>query len=109
MNIRSLCAIALLTLAVVGCNKVVDNPATWNQTQVETKLKETLYVQFGVTLTELQLTKGDTGYTGTAKTGAGESYKVVVTTDAAGRKLAYKFQSDRGDHIEGDYVGAQPK
>jgi|GEM_PF-448168 hypothetical protein len=107
MKFRSLCAVALLTLAVVGCNRV-DNPATWSQAQLETKLKETLSSQFSVTLSELKLTKGDSGYTGTAKTGAGENYKVVVTNDAAGKKVAYKFESDRGDHIEGDYVAAQP-
>ena len=107
MNIRSLCAVALLTLAVVGCNRV-ENPATWSQAQLETKLKETLNSEFKVNLSELSLTKSDSGYTGTAKTASGETYKVAVTNDAANRKVAYKFESDRGDHIEGDYVAAQP-
>lgn len=106
MNLRILLAIAIMSLAFVGCNRV-DNPAAWSQAQLETKLKDTLKTQFQVTLSELTLTKSDSGYTGTAKNSTGETYKVAITNDAANKSVAYKLDSDRGDHIEGDYKAAQ--
>lgn len=105
MNLRNIIAIALLSLVLVGCNRV-DNPAAWSQAQLETKLKETLKSEFQVSLTELTLTKSDSGYSGTAKNASGETYKVAINNDVANKKVAYKLDSDRGDHIEGDYTAA---
>lgn len=105
MNFRHCLAIALVSLTLVGCNRV-DNPAAWSQAQLETKLKETLKDRFQVNVTEMTLTKSDGGYTGTAKNSTGETYTVAITNDAANKRVAYKLDSDRGDHIEGDYTSA---
>lgn len=102
MNLRSLFALVLLSATLLGCNRV-DNPAAWSQAQLETKLKESLSKQFQVTLTEISLTKNDTGYSGTAKNSEGETYKITITSDAAAKTVSYKFDGDRGDNIEGDY------
>ena len=106
MNFRNILGLTLVSLAIAGCNRV-ENPAAWSQSQLEAKLKETLSTQFQVSLTEIALTKSDMGYSGTAKNATGENYKVVIVNDAANQMVTYKLDSDRGDHIEGDYKAAQ--
>jgi hypothetical protein len=103
MNFRLIIAVAMLSLTLVGCNRV-DNPCNWTQAQLETRLKETLTKTYNVELKEITLAKSDSGYTGTGKNAEGETYKIAVTNDAAGKKVSFKFDGDRGDHIEGEYL-----
>ncbi len=75
-----------------GRRLFASNPGTWNQQQVEEKLKSSL------SLAEIQLTpRTEGGYSGKGKTYEGESYKLQITQDPTRKRLEWKFESDRGD------------
>lgn len=73
---RGLTVISLLwVLVVAGCGKPASsNPAEWNQSQVDTWIRQQL------TLTELSLSAdGERAFQGTGRDAAGKSYELKVT------------------------------
>ncbi len=80
-------------LCVAGCNDF--NPGKWSQQEVADDMK----MQFK--LTEITLSPSEGGFTGTAKDGSGESFKVTVKQDPIAKKSSYVLNGDRGAELTG--------
>jgi hypothetical protein len=99
---RKLSAVVIFAvcLLVSGC---ADNPGTWPQDKVATLVKDSL-VKDGLEVTEISLSPKDGGgFEGTGSVAGGETVKLVVTQDAAARRISWDAEGDRGSYFSGSY------
>lgn len=81
----------VICFSLIGCKPAV-HPGNWDQTRIETKLKEKH------NLAEISLQPASAGgFTGSGKTADGETYTFKVKQDANLKRLSWEFNSDRGD------------
>ncbi|MEZ6134505.1 MAG: hypothetical protein R3C53_06315 [Pirellulaceae bacterium] len=98
-NVACACIVGLC-LTMVGC---ADNPGAWPAEKAASYVKEALIEQ-GVEVTEISLTpKADGGFEGKAKESSGETLKLIITQDAANRRLTWDAKGDRGSFLDGSY------
>ena len=89
-----------LCLLLSGC---ADNPGTWPQPKLISHVKDSLTKQ-GLEMSEVTLTPKDGGgYEGTGMVVGGETLKLIVTQDAAARRLTWDATGDRGSFHSGSY------
>jgi len=86
----------LILLLPTGCADT-NNPGTWDRAKVETQMKSSLK------LTEITLTPGTSGFSGTGKALDGETYKITIIQDPAKKRLDWKGEGDRGSNEDGSY------
>ncbi len=92
--------IFLFCLLVSGC---ADNPGTWPQDKLSAHVKESL-VKDGLEVTEVKLSpKEGGGYERTGSVEGGETLQLVVTQDAAARRISWDAKGDRGSFFSGSY------
>jgi hypothetical protein len=92
-NAFSFGMLLLLPALFAGCNQ--SHPGNWDETTVESKLKEKM------NLTSLDLTPAEGGYNGSGADSEGETYQFVVEQNAANKELTYVAEGDRGTIEEG--------
>lgn len=92
--------IFVLCLLITGC---ADNPGTWPQDKLADHVKASL-VEDGLEVTEISLSpKEGGGFEGTGSVAGGETVKLVVTQDAAARRISWDAEGDRGSYFSGSY------
>ena len=81
--------VGLFALLIVGCNP--PHPGVWELPKVESHIKQAME------LTELKLEPSGAGaFTGTGKSADGESFKLKIKQDVAGKRLSWEYEGDRG-------------
>ena len=88
------------SLTLAGC---ADNPGTWPKEKLAEHVKDSL-IREGMEMTEVTLTeKEGGGFEGTGQVADGETLKLVVTQDAAARRITWDAKGDRGSNLDGSY------
>lgn len=91
-------ALVFVCLLQPGCGSS-DHPGNWPQSKVESMLTERMQLK------SISLAPGDGGFSGTAVSPDGESWKLKVTQDAGKRRLDYEAEGDRGSTETGYFSG----
>ncbi len=89
-----------ITLTLVGC---ADNPGTWPKEKLAEHVKDSL-IKEGMEMTDVTLSeKEGGGFEGTGMVTGGETLKLIVTQDAAARRITWDAKGDRGSFLDGSY------
>ncbi|MEY2725818.1 MAG: hypothetical protein RLZZ458_1685 [Planctomycetota bacterium] len=97
-HLPALFLLAAMCILQCGCGQS-DHPGNWSQEKVAAKLTEKMQLK------SISLTPVTGGYSGTASSPDGETWKLQVTQDPAKRRLDYTAEGDRGSSEEGFVEG----
>ncbi len=93
-------ALLLACLLLPGC---ADNPGKWPAEKLAEYVKQALIEQ-EIDVTEISLSpQADGSFQGTAKAADGETFTLLVTRDAAARRITWDAKGDRGSFLDGNY------
>lgn len=96
-HLLPLLLLAAICLLLPGCGG--DHPGNWPQEKVAAKITEKMQLK------SISLTPVSGGFSGTATSEDGESWKLKVTQDPSKRRMDYSAEGDRGSSEEGFVEG----